>query len=201
MMRKLADEAHGVRDQHITQLLGVQHSRGGVQGVKQPVVGVDPRPGECVEHGGLSRIGIAHDTHQGHLGFFPLAALGGPDAPEVVDLLFQLLYFAADVAAVGLQLGLAGASGADGAAAAGGRLAHQMGPHTGEAGQQVLVLGQLHLQLALGSVGPVGKNVQDQGVAVDDPAGKVLLQRPPLRGRQLVVKDHQVYVVGLDQFL
>ena len=62
-----------------------------------------------------------------------------------------------------------------------------------------MILGQLHLELALRRPGPVGKDVQNQAVAVDDPAGQGLLQRPPLGGGQLVVEDDQVDVVGGDE--
>ena len=64
-----------------------------------------------------------------------------------------------------------------------------------------MILGELHLQLPLRRPGPVGKNIQDQTAAVDDPAGKRLLQRPALGGRKLVVNDGQVDLVRGDELL
>ena len=94
-----------------------------------------------------------------------------------------------DVAAVGLQLGLAGALGADGALAAGAALALQMGPHADEPGQQILILSQLHLQAALTGAGPLGENVQDQAAAVQHLDPGHLCQHPQLGGGQVVVED------------
>ena len=95
-----------------------------------------------------------------------------------------------DVAAVRLQLGLAGALGADGPLAAGARLALQVGPHAGEPGQQVLVLGQLHLEAALLGAGPLGENIQNQRAPVQHLDPQQLCQHPHLGGRQVVVEDH-----------
>ena len=73
-----------------------------------------------------------------------------------------------DVAAVRFQLRLTRALGADGALAAGARLALQVRPHTDKPGQQVLILGQLHLQAPLLGLGSLGENVQNQSAAVND---------------------------------
>ena len=94
-----------------------------------------------------------------------------------------------DQAAVGLQLGLAGALGADGSLAAAAALALQMGPHAGEPGQQVLVLRQLHLEPALLGLGPLGEDVQDQAAAVQHLDAQQICQHPLLGGGQVVVED------------
>jgi hypothetical protein len=92
--------------------------------------------------------------------------LGAPHPAHVLQVFPELVDFAVDVPPVRLQLGFTGALGADGPAAAGARLALQMGPHACEAGQKVLVLGQLHLEPALPGPGPLGEDVQDQPAAV-----------------------------------
>ena len=102
--------------------------------------------------------------------------------PQLVDLLV-------DQAAVRLQLGLAGAFGADGSAAAGAALAFQMGPHACQPGQQIFVLGQLHLEPAFLGLGPLGKDIQDQAAAVQHLDAQQLCQHPLLGGRQVIVKD------------
>ena len=113
---------------------------GGVQSVKQPVVGGDVRAGEGVEEGGFSGVGVAYDSRHRYLVLHPPLALGAPDAPDVLQFLLQFVDLPVDMPPVRLQLGLAGALGADGAFAAGAGLPLQMGPHAGQAGQQVLVL-------------------------------------------------------------
>ncbi len=56
-----------------------------------------------------------------------------------------------------------------------------MPPHTCQPGQQILILGQLHLEPALPGVGPLGKDVQDQPRPVDD-LGPHLFGEDPLLG-------------------
>ena len=68
-------------------------------------------------------------------------------------------------------------------------------------GQQILVLGQLHLQLTLPCPGPLGENVQDQTRAVQHLDAQLLAQHAHLRGGELVVKHRQIAVVGLDELL
>ncbi|CAN4043845.1 RNA polymerase sigma factor, partial [Dysosmobacter welbionis] len=94
------------------------------------------------------------------------------------------------MAAVRLQLGFAGALGADGPLAAGARLSLQMGPHAGQPGQQILVLGQLHLEPPFLGLGPLGEDVQDQSAPVQHLNAQQLRQHPHLGGGQIVVEDH-----------
>ena len=191
---QLADEAHRVRDEHRAGVRDLQGAGGGVQGVEQPVVGGDGRPGELVEQGGLARVGIAHDGHHRHLVLDAPLPLGGPHPADLLQLGLQLGDLPADVPAVALQLGLAGAPGADGAL-----LALQVGPHAQQPGQQVFVLGQLHLEPALPRPGPLGEDVQDQGGPVQHRHLQLLAEHPLLGGGQGVVEDHYVGPLGLHQ--
>ena len=188
-MGQLADEAHRVGDHHVQRIADSQQTGGGVQRVEQAVVGGDIRTGDGVQQRGFSRVGVAHDGHRGDLVLAAALALGGADTAHLLQLRLQLVDLAADVAAVGLQLGLAGALGADGRAA-GAALPLQMAPHADQAGQQVLVLGQLHLQAALLGSGPLGEDVQDQAAAVNDLHAQQLGQDADLRRRQVVIEDH-----------
>ena len=129
-MGQLGDKAHGVGDEHGAGVRDLQHPSGGVQGVKEAVVGGNVRPGEGVEQGGLSGVGVAHDGHHRHFVFLPALPLGGPHPAHVLELILQLGNFPVDVAAVALQLGLTGATGTDGAL-----LPLQVLPHAGQAGQ------------------------------------------------------------------
>ena len=199
MVGQFSDEAHRVGDQHRAGVGDLQGAGGGIQRIKQTVAGGDPRVGEGVEQGGLARVGVAHNGHHRHLVLLPPVPLDCPDPPDLLEVLGEFGNFSADVAAVGLQLGLTGAAGTDGGFAAGGRLTDQVPPHAGEAGQQVFVLGQFHLEAALLGAGPLGKDVQDEPCPVDDLDPHLLREHPLLGGGELVVENHQVSLLGLDQ--
>ena len=190
--RQLADEADGVGDERLLSLVQLQAPRRGVQGVEEPVVGRDLRAGQGVQKRGLARVGISDDGHDGHgVALAPLA-LDAADLAHLFKLLAQLLYLAPDVAAVGLQLGLAGAARAYWRRPARSGLAHQVGPHARQPGQQVFVLRQLHLELALARAGALGEDVQDEAGAVQHLHAQLLGQHAVLRGGELVVEDREV---------
>src|SRR5205807_2046237 len=92
-------------------------------------------------------------------------------------------------AAVGLDLRLARAPGADAAAQP-----LQVRPQAAHARQVVLELGQLHLQLPVGGVGVVGEDVEDHRGAIDHGDAQRLLQGALLAGGELVVAGHEVRV-------
>ena len=96
------------------------------------------------------------------------------------------------MAAVGLKLGLAGAARTYGGAAAGGRLTHQVRPHAGQAGQEVLVLRKLNLELAFACARPLGEDVEDEAAAVQHTHAQLFAQHTHLAGRELVVEYGQV---------
>ena len=189
LMRQLADKAHRVGDHHIQRIADRQQSGGGVQRIKQAVVGGDVRAGDGVEQRGFPGVGVAHDGHHGDLVLAAALALGGTHPAHLLQLPLQLVDLAADMTAVGLQLGFAGTLRADGRAA-GAALPLQMAPHADQAGQQVLILGQFHLQAALLRPRPLGEDIQDQAAAVNDLHTQQLRQHTDLGGRQLIVEDH-----------
>ena len=76
-----------------------------------------------------------------------------------------------------------------------------MAPHARQPGQQVLVLGQLHLQPALPCAGPLGKDVQNEGRTVQHLDPQFLGQYPLLGGGKGIVKDDQVRPRVPDQLL
>ena len=88
--------------------------------------------------------------------------------------------------AVGFELGLTRAAGADPAAEP-----LEMLPHAPHPLQVVLELGQLDLELALGGVGMLGEDVEDHRGAVDHPHLQPVLEMALLTGSELVVAhDH-----------
>ena len=188
-MGQLPDESYCIGNHHVQSIADRQQAAGGIQGVKQPVIRGDPRICQSVKESRLPSIGVAHDGHHRNLILHPALTLGAPDPSDLLQLLFQLVNFPVDVPPVRLQLGLTGALGTNRAFAAGTRLALQVGPHTRQSGQQILILGQLHLKASFTGSGPLGKNVQNQGAAVQHLDLQILCEGPHLGRTQVVVKD------------
>ena len=76
-----------------------------------------------------------------------------------------------------------------------------MRPQPAHAGQVVLELGQLDLELALGGVGVVGEDVEDDRGAVDHGHVERLLEVALLARLELVVAGHDVRAGLLDRLL
>lgn len=114
---------------------------------------------------------------------------------ERFEFLAQLGQAGARDAPVGLELGLARAERADAAA-----LAFQVRPKAREAWDQVLELGDLHLELGLAGAGLPCEDVQDQARTIQDHAARELLQALGLAGGKVVVEDDLLDVLALAQF-
>ena len=194
MMRQLGNEADGIGQQDLQMIRHLQAAGRRVQRVKQPVVGRDARARKSVEQGGLARIRVADQRHDGHGVLHAALTLRGAHAAHLVQLRLQAGDALADVAAVRFELRFAGAARADAAAQAGHRSAH-----AGELRQQVLILRQLDLQAALGRFGALGKDIQNQGAAVQDGRIRQLLQRADLGRREVVVKYNERRPRALEQ--
>jgi hypothetical protein len=93
--------------------------------------------------------------------------------------------------AVGLDLGLARASRPDPAAEA-----LEVGPQPAHAGEVVLELCQLDLQLALGAARMQGEDVEDHARAIDDPHLERVLEAPLLIWSEVILA-HQYLGVQL----
>ena len=88
--------------------------------------------------------------------------------------------------AVGLELRLTRPAGADASTQP-----LEVLPQASHPLQRVLELGELDLELALGRVGVLGEDVEDDGRAVDDAHLERVLEGPLLAWRELVVAhDH-----------
>src|SRR6185503_19291358 len=98
-------------------------------------------------------------------------------------------------AAVGLDLLFARAPHADAGAAAGLLLGGDVGAELRDAGQRILELRELDLQLRLVRARVGGEDVEDELGAVDDLAPDVLLEVGDLAGGELVVEDDGIDVV------
>ncbi len=143
--------------------------------------------GEGVEEGALACVGVADEGCDGEAGAMATIALELSGAFDAVQLAVESLDAAADETPVCLNLGLAGAAGADAAAES-----FKVGPLTGEAGKEVLVLGEFDLELALAGAGVAGEYVQDESGAVDDLFAEFPLEVALLGGCEFVVEDDKV---------
>ena len=187
MVGELCDEADRVRQQHVAGVTERELPRGGVERVKQPVVGGDVRAGQKVEQRGFSRIRVTDERHDRDAVFDAALPLDGAHLAHLGQLLTELLDARADVAPVGLKLRFAGASGADAAA----EMAHFLVPDR-EAGEIILILRKLHLELALARSGALGEDVEDERTAVKDRRFHQVFQRAKLRGGEVVVKYNKI---------
>ena len=186
MVGQFCDKSYGVGKDHVQIVGNRQKPGGGIQRVKQPVVGGDSRAGELIEQGGFSRVGVAHNGHHRNGIFHSPLPLDGAHLAHLLQLFFQTVDALPDMPPVRFQLRLAGATGADTAALPGKARAH-----AGQSGQQIFILRQLHLKPAFLRLRPLGENVQNQGASVQNGKPDNFLQRPDVAGRKLVVEnDH-----------
>ena len=197
LVGQLLDEADRV-GQQVVAAGELEAPRGRVERLEEAVGDADLGPGQRVQQGRLAGVGVAGEGDARDRGAF---ALG----PHHAAVLFGLPEAAAQrrdpVAgepAVGLDLALARAPGADAAVDAPGAEALEVGPEAPHAGHVVFELGQLDLQLALGRVGVVGEDVEDHRGAVDHRDAERRLQVALLARQQLVVAGDEVGVVGGD---
>ncbi len=115
---------------------------------------------------------------------------------DVAQLVFQPGDTPLDDTAVGLDLGLAWATHTDTTL-----LTFEVGPHTGQAGKQVLVLGKLHLGLGRRRLRALGEDVENQARPVENLDLQLLLYVGNLLCREVIVENHHSDVVLLDIFL
>ncbi len=110
----------------------------GIEGGKELVLGKDVRLAYLVHEGRFSYVGIANKRNPDHLfpPFAPSAHLG----VNLLELLLQTGDLVTNYTAVGFYLSFTGATQTDTSA-----LPLEVCPHAGQPGQQILILGQLHL--------------------------------------------------------
>ncbi len=196
-MRQLADEADRVGEQVLAAGVLVGAGRR-VEGVEEPIAHPHPGAGDRVQEGRLAGVGVAgegdgRDRRAVALGTHGLAAL--LDDPELAS---QRRDPVAGEPAIGLDLGLARSSRADAAVHAAGAEPLEVGPQASHAGEVVLELGQLDLELAGGAVGVVGEDVEDDRGPVDDRHAEGALEVALLPRGELVVAGDEVRAGALD---
>ena len=112
LMRQAANEADSVGDQ-VAPPLVLEAARRRIDGLEQPVADRDARVGERVEQCRLAGVRIAGERNGGCLGAPPLFPPDIALAAELAQPVAKHRDAAACQAAVGLELRLAGAAGAD----------------------------------------------------------------------------------------
>ena len=150
------------------------------------------RAGDRVEERAFAGIGVADESDGGHGNrFAALALLPARRGGRIRAIELELIDAALNAAAIGFELGFAGAASADAAA----ELRHGFAA-AGEARQHVFELGELDLKLAFAGARVAGKNVEDELRAIEDAARQSGLKVAQLRGRQVVIEEDEVGVGG-----
>ncbi len=181
---ELLDESDGVGEEGGGARGETDAAGGRVEGGKELVLDQDVGPGEGAHEGGLAGVGVADERDNGNALARALTPVQRALAAHLLDLALEAGDAVADQAAVGLELGLAGAAGADA-----GAEPFEVRPLTTQAGKDVLVLGELDLQEALTGAGVLGENVEDEGGTVNDFDVEGVLQVALLGGGQFVIED------------
>ena len=184
-----ADKADGVHQHHVQAAGQRQAAGGGVQRGKQHVRLKDPGPAQGVGQAGLAHVGVAHQRHHRHAAFLAGAAGLAPALFHLLQAAFQCLDAAADVPAVQLQLGLAGAAAGAGPAATAAALAAEHLAQALQPGHLVAQKRQLGLQFSLVGGGAGAEDLQDQHGAVNDLHLQGGAQIAQLAAGQLAVKN------------
>ena len=192
-MRQLADEADRVGEQH--QLVDPEFEPPGfgVERREEAVLGVGASLGaERVHQRRFASVGVADQRHARHGG--AATGLGVVLERDGAELLLERGDAVAHEAAVGLDLRFAGAFGADAAL-----LLRQVRPRAGEPWQQIFELREFHLHLGLRRFCADGENLQNEAGAVDHLALEDAFEISHLHGREVVVENHDIDLVGFDQ--
>src|SRR5690606_18267893 len=136
--------------------------RGGVERGKELVgrIGIGLR--ERIEQRRLAGVGITHQRYRHHATAHSCPTLRMTLAFDLAQSFPQQLDLVADDAAIHFKLRLAGAPHADTTP-----LTFQVGPHAGQASDQMLQLREFDLKLAFMATRPKRKDVEDQTDTID----------------------------------
>ncbi len=145
--------------------------------------------GERVEQARLAGVRVAGERDRRELRALALAPHRPAGGARALEPPLERRDPVARQAAVGLDLGLPRSARPDPAAEA-----LEVRPQAAHAGEVVLELGELDLELALGRVRVVGEDVEDDRRAVDHRHAGLLLEVALLAREQLVVAGDQVGV-------
>ena len=191
LMGKLADEADRVGHEVAAPLVLVGAS-GRVERVEELRADAHARAGQRIEERRLARVRVAGERDCGDGRGLAACSHGLAPLLHVLELSPERRDPVASEAAVGLDLGLARAPGADAAVHSPGTESLEVRPQPAHAREVVFELRELDLELALGRVRVVGEDVQNHRGAVDHRDVERGLEVSLLPGRQLVVAGNEV---------
>ena len=194
-MRKLSDEAHGVRHQRVPAEGQLESTSRGIERGEELVLHQDIRIGEIAKQRRLPRVRVADQCNNRNPRVGTALTLESPSTFERDQILLDPLNATENRPALGLQRGLSGAPRADAATQAGEHIAP-----AAQAGQAIVQLCQLDLQLPLRTACVLSEDVENQAGAVDNLETSLgegvhtgdVLEVATLRGRQFVVEDDHV---------
>ena len=130
----------------------------GIERGEELVLGHHRRSGQRVEQGALAGVGVADEGDDRNRHVPSAVAVVLAMGMDLGQLALDLDDPFAELAAVALELGLAGAAQTDAA----DTLAREVGPQTGQPRQPVFELGQLDLEAGLVRRRPAGEDVEDR---------------------------------------
>src|SRR5690606_20424249 len=151
------------------------------------------------EQTGLAGVRVARDRHGRDPVSLAVGLLRLAGTAQLLEFAAQFGDAVLDAAAVGLEFGLARSATTDALAARGtsAGLARQVAAPATKALLLVRQLGEFDLGLALGALGVLGEDVEDEGRAIDDLDLDAVLEVAQLAGRELAVADDGVGAAGL----
>ena len=193
-VRQVADEPDRVRQQHKPAPAKPPAPGAGIQGRKQLVLDQHAGLGQRVHQRALARVGITHQRNRryrvaaGNLALLPRL--------DLLELRLQLLNPVRNQPAVFLELLFAGTSYADAPL-----VPRKVRPHPLQPRHGILELRQLDLQMGLVRSRVRREDVEDHLGAVNDLHLELLLEVARLRRPQVVVKNNDVRLVGINQQL
>ena len=193
--RQIGDEADSVGQDGLGAAGKAQRADGRVEGCEQDVLGEDLGAGQRVEQGRLAGIGVTDKRDRRVRYALTGLAMERAGALDLLELFADDVDPFAQEPSVGLDLRLAGATEKAEAAA----LPFKVGPRAHEAALLVDEMGELDLQAPFPGSRPLAEDLENEPGAVehlDVPGG---LEIALLHGRERVIDDHELCILGTDQ--
>src|SRR5712691_3010421 len=186
-VRQPVDETDSVRDEELAAVRQAQLPHERIERDEERVGRLRVRPRQPIEQRRLSGVRVADERHGRHRRLVPPFAELRASLAYLRDVAGDPMNPRPDAPPVGLELRFAGSPRADAAAEP-----RQRGGRPDEPREKILQLRELDLQLAFARARAAREDVENQLCAIDDLAADLLLDLALLRGRQLVVEDHDV---------